>query len=213
MRSRAAIATSGAVSTAGAELRVRLERERFPEEAIEDALAAVTEQGYLNDERYARLTVQDRREIDGWGSERIRARLEAAGVASELIDEALAPIDADAEREAALALIRRRCQLPLSDDRARQRAFGMLIQRGYDMELAYGVIAAVSAAGILGRPEGDLRGLLAGLEPGLGEWGGGGCSFASDVALRGLRLDGGRRVRLSAAGVGGGWVRWGFLDA
>ena len=128
-----------------AELRRRLERARLPVAVIDEAIAIVTEQGYLDDARYARLTAEDRRAIDGWGVERIRDRLEAAGVERDVIDEALSRFDSASERAAAEALLRRRCTLPLADNRQRQRAFGILIQRGFDSDLAYEVVR--SAAG------------------------------------------------------------------
>ncbi len=77
-----------------AELRARLERARLPAAAIDEALEILAEQGYVDDARYARLLVEDRRAIDGWGAERIRARLERAGIERELIEEALAGFDA-----------------------------------------------------------------------------------------------------------------------
>jgi regulatory protein len=123
-----------------AELRARLERERHRPEAVDEAVAIVAEQGYLDDARYASLLVEDRRTIAGWGVERIRARLEKAGIARELIDEALGGIDAAAELTAAQELIRRRCTLPLASNRERGRAFGILVGRGFDADVAYAAI-------------------------------------------------------------------------
>ena len=132
-----------------AELRARLERSALAPAIVEEALTIVIEQGYVSDERYARLLVEDRRSIDGWGAERIRARLEAAGIDRALIDEALAELDPASELAAATDLIRRRCAVPLADDRERQRAFGMLVRQGFDAEIAYDAIRATSAAGSL----------------------------------------------------------------
>jgi regulatory protein len=127
-----------------AELRRRLERAGLAAAVVEQALTIVTEQGYVNDERYARLLVEDRRTIDGWGAERIRARLEAAGIDRELIDGALAGCDHASELSAATAQIRRRCAQPLTNDRERQRAFGILIRLGFDSEVAYDAVRAQS---------------------------------------------------------------------
>jgi regulatory protein len=129
-----------------AQLRARLERERLPPRAITEALATVAHQGYLDDARFARLLIEDRRGVDGWGAARIRAQLEAAGIARELIDELTAGFDAGSEREAAVALIRRRWELPLADDRQRRRAFGVLVQRGFDADVAYDAIDACGAS-------------------------------------------------------------------
>ncbi|MGA2006781.1 MAG: regulatory protein RecX [Solirubrobacteraceae bacterium] len=126
-----------------AELRRRLERARLGGEAIDAAIATVTQQGHLDDARYARLLAEDRRNIDGWGVERIRARLQAAGIERELIDSVLAGHDAPSELVAAGALLRRRCRGRLRDDRERQRAFAILIRAGYDSSVAYDAIRSV----------------------------------------------------------------------
>jgi regulatory protein len=106
----------------------------------ETALAAVAElrrQGAVDDGRYARNFVHDRRELDGWGSERIRERLEAVGVGGEAIEAALGDEGGAGELEAAVALLRRRMPAPPTDDRDRARAFGLLVRKGYESELAY----------------------------------------------------------------------------
>jgi regulatory protein len=130
-----------------AELRKRLQRVRLAPAIIDEALAIVTEQGYLNDERYARLLAEDRRNIDGWGAQRIRARLETAGIDADLIDATLAGWDHSSELAAAAALLERRCPLPLANDRERQRAFAMLMRLGFDCDVSYEAIRAVDAAG------------------------------------------------------------------
>jgi regulatory protein len=128
-----------------AELRRRLQRARLPEDAVEAALATVTEQGYLDDARYTRLLIEDRRRIHGWGAERIRTRLDAAGIARELIDAALAEPEGAGELAAATALLERRCPGPYGDDRERQRAFGILVRMGYDSDVAYDAIRVAGA--------------------------------------------------------------------
>ena len=129
-----------------AELRGRLERAKIGTAAIAAALAIVGEQGYLDDARYARLLAEDRRNIDGWGAERIRARLQSAGIERELIDAVLAGHDHASELAAASALLERRCPRPLRDDRDRQRAFAILIRAGYESEVAYDAVRAASRA-------------------------------------------------------------------
>jgi len=126
-----------------AELRARLERRGFEPAVIEQALAIVSEQGYLDDARYARLLAEDRRRLDGWGAARIRARLHAAGVKRELIDDTLADRDGAGELAAAVALLARRCPGPYEGDRERQRAFGVLARLGYDAEVAYAAVREV----------------------------------------------------------------------
>lgn len=125
-----------------AELRRRLVRAGIEPDVIEQALATVAEQGYLDDARYARLLVEDRRRLDGWGAERIRERLQRAGIERELVDQALSDSGHASELAAATALLQRRWPRPPCDDRERQRAFGQLIRMGYESEVAYDALRA-----------------------------------------------------------------------
>ena len=110
-------------------------------DTIAAALDELRRQGYLDDARYARNFVHDRRELDGWGSERIRERLEAAGVEGAVIEAALG--EQDGELDAAMALLRRRMPAPPADDRERARAFGLLVRKGYESELAYEAVRRI----------------------------------------------------------------------
>ena len=125
-----------------AELRWYLRRRELDEAAIDGAIAVLIEQGYLDDGRYAMRFAEDRRTLDGWGSERIARRLEDAGVAPELIAAAVGAQDGEDELEAAVSLLRRRLTAPPDDDRARERALGLLVRRGYELELAYDAVRA-----------------------------------------------------------------------
>ena len=73
-----------------AEVRARLTRAGCGEVEIEDTIGELVTLGQLDDARFAQLFAQDRRELDGWGHERIARRLRELGVERELIDEALA---------------------------------------------------------------------------------------------------------------------------
>ncbi|HEY3019139.1 MAG TPA: RecX family transcriptional regulator [Solirubrobacteraceae bacterium] len=125
-----------------AELRWYLRRRELDPAAIEGAIAVLTDQGYLDDARYASRFAEDRRALDGWGSERIARRLEEAGVAPEHIAAAVSGHDAEDELETAVSLLRRRLTAPPADDRARERALGLLVRRGYELEVAYDAVRA-----------------------------------------------------------------------
>jgi SOS response regulatory protein OraA/RecX len=68
-------------------------------------------------------------------------RLEQVGVEDHLIERALGVRDTDDELEAAVAVLERRMtEAGPADDRARRRAAGLLLRRGYDSELAYAAV-------------------------------------------------------------------------
>ena len=124
------------------EMRRLLENRGLEQAAVEEAVAILHEQGYLDDAAYARRFAEDRRRLDAWGSERIERRLLGLGVAPEHVAAAVALEDPRWELDAALHLLRRRFPEPPRDDRGRSRALGVLVRRGYDLELAHDALRA-----------------------------------------------------------------------
>lgn len=131
------------------EVRGHLEAKGVEAACTDQAVAALTEQGALDDVRYARLFVQDKRELAQWGADRIRHGLLSRGVDRELAAEALAEQEVAAgeaapetELDRALSLLRQRYGTPPQDRRERDRALGVLIRKGYEPELALDALAA-----------------------------------------------------------------------
>jgi regulatory protein len=123
-----------------AEVARILSRKRVEPAVIEVVLGELCEQGYLDDARFAARLAEDRRRLDGWGSERIERRLLALGVDAELIAVAVSSQSADNELEAALTLLRRRFPDPPATPRDCERALGLLLRKGYELELAHDAI-------------------------------------------------------------------------
>jgi regulatory protein len=119
-----------------AEVRRHLERAAIDDPDVDQAIAILTEQGGLDDARFARLFVEDKRELEQWGSERIERNLLARGIDRELAGAALAVATTQTELERALTLLRRRFPAAPEDRRERDRALGVLLRKGYDGEVA-----------------------------------------------------------------------------
>jgi len=127
-----------------AELRRHLAAKAVEPQTTDEAVAELTRQGYLDDARYARRYAEDRRALDDWGPERIERKLQALGVDPDLIASALADREGEDELDAAVALLRRRCRAIPATDRERERALGLLVRKGYDLELAYDAVRALT---------------------------------------------------------------------
>lgn len=119
------------------ELRAFLERHRVESPVIEDAIAEMISLGFVDDTGYARRFTDDRRLLDQWGSERIAADLARRGIDRDTIESALAGVERGDELQAAIDLLDRRYQTPFGGDRDRDKAWRMLVRRGYEPELAY----------------------------------------------------------------------------
>ena len=125
-----------------AEIRSCLARRGHDAAVAEQAVSELCRQGYLDDARFARRFAEDRRALDGWGTGRIRSRLSELGVPADLI-EAGAASEPDQELAAAVEVLRRRLPRAPSDERERRRALGLLVRRGFELELAYDAIRSV----------------------------------------------------------------------
>ncbi len=100
-----------------------------------DAVVAELESTHvIDDARYAERFTDDRRELSGWGPERIELELRKRGIPEELIAPALSRRSRQDELAAARGLLAERFAA-LEGDRARNRAWQLLVRRGYDAEL------------------------------------------------------------------------------
>ena len=131
-----------------AELGRLLAAKRVEPSAIESVLAELTEQGYLDDAGYARRFAEDRRRLDAWGAERIERKLLSLGIDREIVAGVLS--GRDDEMDAALEILARRFPQPPQTPRERDRALGVLVRKGYELELAYDALRR--HAGATGEP-------------------------------------------------------------
>ena len=115
--------------------------------AVEEALTELGVLGLLDDARYARMFSEDKRNLEGWGSERIRRELSARGVARETVEAVMAGQPPEDERARALEILHRRFPGTPVDRRVRERALAVLLRKGYDTDLALDAVSSWAAAG------------------------------------------------------------------
>jgi regulatory protein len=123
------------------ELRCWLAERGVEDGEIEEVIALLGEAGAIDDESFARRYADDKRLLAGWGPDRIERALEGRGVAREHIDAALGGEDEVAQRERATSLLLGK-GMSCGSERERERALGMLVRRGYPLELAYEAVRA-----------------------------------------------------------------------
>jgi regulatory protein len=125
-----------------AELREWLAARDVATDEAEEALERLIEIGELDDERFARRYAEDKRDLRGWGPDRVREALVERGIERALA-EAAADGEGPAEQaERAAALLRGR-GADLRDEAARAKALAYLARRGYDYEVAYQAVRLV----------------------------------------------------------------------
>jgi regulatory protein len=127
------------------ELRSWLAQREVGEAEIEEVVALLAEGGAIDDGDFARRYAEDKRQLAGWGPERIARALEARGVDREHIEAALAAEDEGRQLERAAWLLATRA-MSCASDPERERALALLVRRGYGLELAYEAVRAAERA-------------------------------------------------------------------
>ena len=105
----------------------------------DDAIEQLLEIGQLDDELFARRYAEDKRELRGWGPERIREALVSRGIEGSTAAAAAAAESHEQQIERATALLRHRGTRP-EDEGNRARGLAFLGRRGYDYDVAYSAI-------------------------------------------------------------------------
>jgi regulatory protein len=133
-----------------AELEAQLTKRGYPDDVSRSVLDRLTEVGLIDDADFAEQWVHSRRINAGKGKRALAAELRNKGVDDEVIDEALAGIDAGAERQRAEELVRARLRrerlTPDEEPKVMRRLVGMLARRGYSQGMAFDVVNVELAA-------------------------------------------------------------------
>ena len=120
-----------------AQVRALLERRGVGADTADAAVEELLSTGLLDDARFARHFAGDKRDLEQWGSGRIASELGRRGVGAEQIAAVVADSGREDELETARVLLERRLPHAPRDDRERDRAWRLLVRRGYEPELAY----------------------------------------------------------------------------
>ena len=123
----------------------RSSKRRVEPELASEVIDELRESGYVDDARFAQRFTEDRRRLDAWGNDRIERRLRELGVDRELIADSLGE-GGHSELEAAVALLERRFPAPPETLRDRDRALGVLVRKGYELELAHDALRRFAGA-------------------------------------------------------------------
>jgi regulatory protein len=127
------------------ELRGWLAERGVEEAQITEVIALLAEAGAIDDASFARRYAEDKRQLAGWGPDRIAKALEGRGVDRAHIEAALGGEDECSQLERAIALLGDR-GMRCASERERERALGLLVRRGYPLELAYEAVRGAERA-------------------------------------------------------------------
>lgn len=120
-------------------------RQGLPPETAHRIVDRLTDEGFLNEERYARAFVHDKFLFDHWGRRKILAALKQKGIAVPFISDALSQINQQDYRNTLLSLLTaRNRQIQEPDDSKRfQKLLAFSAGRGFELDLAYSALEEI----------------------------------------------------------------------
>ena len=110
------------------ELLTKLREKGFSAGAVQ-ALEKLEQGGYIDDERFCRLSASELVRLKGYGKRRVEQELYRKGIDRDVINNVLDEITFDSD--ALSDIIKRKYLDKMSDEKGRQRAFNALIRLGY----------------------------------------------------------------------------------
>ena len=123
---------------APADIREKLLKWGLSISAANRVLAQLIEQGYIDEQRFARAFVNDRFRFNGWGRIKIAHQLRLKGISGEIIDEAMTLIDEEQYRQRLLELLQAKWRSV--NDREPRAAWAAMMRfaasRGFETSLA-----------------------------------------------------------------------------
>jgi regulatory protein len=127
------------------ELAVDLVERGVPQYAIDVVLDRFTEVGLIDDVAFARMWVDSRVRTRGSAPRVLRQELRRRGIDEDLIEEVLADIDTDQQRDTAhrIAVAKLRSLERFDTAVKARRLTGLLMRRGHSPSVAFEVVKTV----------------------------------------------------------------------
>ena len=124
------------------ELKNAMLRKGIAEELAELVLGKFDKAGLIDDAAFAEIWVRSRHTYNGLGRRALAMELRRKGVADELVTEAVAAVDDEAEQDRARELVRKKLRgMTGVDETAKiRRLVGALARKGYPGGMAYQVV-------------------------------------------------------------------------
>jgi len=124
------------------ELHDALLRKGISAAAADIVLGKFDRAGLIDDVQFAEMWVRSRHTYNGLGRRALAMELRRKGVADEVVAEAVAAVDGEAEEERARELVRKRLRTLSGVDETTKirRLVGALARKGYAEGLAYRVV-------------------------------------------------------------------------
>ena len=124
--------------------RKALQRLDFDAAGADSVVAALVEEGFVDNRRYAAAFAREKSGLAGWGPVKIRSALLARQIPREVISEALDEIDPDRASARLEKVLVNKWKTLADDPQGRLKLIRFALSRGYDYEPVRPIIERIT---------------------------------------------------------------------
>ena len=127
------------------ELFEKLQSWGLPEEDAASIVAALTKEGFVDEQRFANAYCNDKFQFNSWGKQKIRAHIYSHKLSDQAVTKALDRIDPQAYENRLFDLAKSKWDKLEKEDgmKRKQKTVAYLAQKGYEMDLIWSAISKI----------------------------------------------------------------------
>lgn len=144
-KSRAINYISGKLKTKY-EVRLKLKEKDFTEDIIDEVIDILEKEEYLNDRLYCEVFIEDKKQLNGYGKNKIKSLLIQKGVSKSVFEDFLDEFEYEEEFDNALKMGIKKLNLLSNEDddfKKKQKLINYLAYRGFSFDVINDVLREI----------------------------------------------------------------------
>lgn len=144
-KSRAINYISGKLKTKY-EVRLKLKEKDFTEDIIDEVIDILEKEEYLNDRLYCEVFIEDKKQLNGYGKNKIKSLLIQKGVSKSVFEDYLDEFEYEEEFDNALKMGIKKLNLLSNEDdnfKKKQKLINYLAYRGFSFDVINDVLREI----------------------------------------------------------------------
>lgn len=144
-KSRAINYISGKLKTKY-EVRLKLKEKDFTEDIIDEVIDILEKEEYLNDRLYCEVFIEDKKQLNGYGKNKIKSLLIQKGVSKSVFEDFLDEFEYEEEFDNALKMGKKKLNLLSNEEdifKKKQKLINYLAYRGFSFDVINDVLREI----------------------------------------------------------------------
>lgn len=144
-KSRAINYISGKLKTKY-EVRLKLKEKDFTEDIIDEVIDILEKEEYLNDRLYCEVFIEDKKQLNGYGKNKIKSLLIQKGISKSVFEDFLDEFEYEEEFDNALKMGIKKLNLLSNEDdvfKKKQKLINYLAYRGFSFDVINDVLREI----------------------------------------------------------------------